>query len=194
MNFLLKDRHAWNKIIAVIILLAVPVSGLYFGQITLIDAAAGLLIAVIVSALVNAYIDNTQIDRRQHFKIMMLFLICPFALLFISLAFYYNEIIEYAALYGAAKYCGIFAALIISWYIESAHIRFTVKCDRWWKQFLKAILGLAILFGLNLALTAIFRPLGEFFWPGTFIRFFLVTGAGFGAYPLLIKLLFKPKY
>ena len=194
MNFLIRDSHAWNKVIAVIVLLAVPFSGLYFGQITLIDAGAGLLIAVIVSILVNAYIDKTMIDRVQYFKIMLLFLICPFVLLFVSLAFYYNELIGYEALDSAVKYCGIFAALIISWYIESAHIRFTVKCDRWWKQFLKAVLGLAILFGLNAGLKAVFSLFGISFWPGTFLRFFLVTGAAFGAYPLLIKLLFRPKY
>ncbi|MBR6349056.1 MAG: phosphatase PAP2 family protein [Lachnospiraceae bacterium] len=184
---LMKEPRIWAKIIAVIFLILVPFSQLYLGLDTLLDIGFGLIIAIVVTILVNKYMDNTATDRTQYLKFMFILLIFPVVLLCVSLALFYNEVIAYDNMLEAVKSSGIFSALIISWYFESTYINFSERCDRWWMQLIKIVLGLAIVFGLNAGFKSLFGLFGENFWAGDFLRYFLITGFIFGAYPIFIK-------
>ena len=193
-SYLFKGKHLWLKIIAVILVIAVPFSRMYLGYHTLQDVLLGLAIAFLITFLVNKFMDSTATDKTQYLKFTFILLIFPLVLLCVSLALYYNEVIDYANMLDAVKSSGGFTAIILSWYFESTYINFNERCDRWWKQLLKAIIGVGIIIGLRFALKSLFGMFGENFWFGDFLRYFLMIGISMGVYPIAIKKFFSAKY
>lgn len=192
-TFIMNSRSALIKVIAVALMVLVPVSRVYLGVHSVLDIAAGLAIGIIITVIVNKIMRSTLVDVKGLSPIMFLLLLFPLALIIAALAFYYNGFAEYENIADSIKSSGAFFGFIIGWYIERTKINFNVLCSRNWQQIIKALAGFIVVLAIKYGLKEVFLLLGEEFWPGDFVRYFLMTFFAMGIYPWFIKKFFSSK-
>lgn len=193
-TFFMNTHHRWIKIVAIALMVLVPVSRMYLGVHTLLDVTVGLGLAIILTFIVNKVISGTSFDPKHLSPIMLAMLLFPLVLLIVALAMYYNGLIEYENMSDSIKSSGAFAGMIIGWYIERTRVNFSVKCNKFWKQIVKLVVGFGVVLGLKSGLKELFLLIGSEFWPGDFIRYFIITFFAIGIYPMLIKKFLSSKY
>lgn len=192
-SLIMNTRYTWLKIVALVMMIMVPISRMYLGVHTIFDVIAGLGLGILITIIVNKVMSGTSTDTRSLSPIMFALMLFPLALIIVALAFYYNGYVEYENMADAVKSSGAFFGIIIGWYIERTKVHFNVRCSRYWKQILKLLLGFAVVFIIKVGLKELFLLIGEEFWPGDFIRYFLMTFFAIGIYPMIIKKLFSSK-
>ena len=183
-----KNLFVWILMILNIIL--VPFSRLYLGQHYLSDVLAGLLIGIISVLLIYKLFD--YIKNEEFVGLILLpFILCGVYLL-VHFKMYNKEMFQAA---------GAFGAFAIGYFIEKRFIKYEPKEDKWWKQLVKLVIGLAVVFGLQQGLKYVLPyevvsegadiPLMNFVWDG--IRYFIIAiWATVGAMGLF-KLMFGKK-
>lgn len=192
-TFIMGTHSVIIKIIAIVLMVLVPVSRMYLGVHTIYDVAAGLAVAIVITVIVNKVMAGMLVDSRSLSPIMLALLIFPVGLLIAALAFYYNGMAEYDYMIDSVKSSGAFFGFIIGWYIERTKINFNTRCSRVWQQFIKLIIGFIVVFAIKIGLKEVFALIGDTFWPGDFIRYFLMTFFAMGIYPWFIKKFFSSK-
>ena len=192
-TFFLGTKSVVIKIIAIALMVLVPVSRMYLGVHTLADVCVGLGLAIIISLIVNCVMARTLVDKKSLSPIMFAMLIVPAALLIFALAMYYNGLVDYDNMADSIKSSGAFFGFIIGWYIEKTKINFNVRCSKLWKQAVKLVIGFAVVLAIKSGLKEVFLLIGDEFWPGDFIRYFLMTFFAMGIYPWFIKKFFSSK-
>jgi hypothetical protein len=167
---------------------------MYLGVHTLLDVAAGLLIGIVVMAAFEAIFKG----REENQKLMDTFLFiglamsaCLVGYLLITkpgagaeaaVAETHAEAVKDAAkLLGAA--IGMTAAKLL----DDRFIHFETETV-WWKQIIKAWIGMAIIVLIWFGFKKVF-PAAPIF---DAIRYFLMAFVGIGIYPLCFKRFFKP--
>ena len=190
-TFFMNTKSVFIKIAAVILMVLVPVSRMYLGVHTPLDVAAGLGLGIIITVIVNKIMLTTTTDVKSLSPVMFAMMLFPLILLITALSLYYNGIIEYENMADSVKSSGAFFGFIIGWYIERTKIDFNTRCSRLWKQALKLIIGFAAVMLIRSGLKMLFALIGDSFWPGDFIRYFLMTLFAMGIYPWFIKKFFS---
>ena len=190
-TFFMNVHNIFVKIIAVVLMVLVPVSRMYLGVHTPLDVAVGLGLGIIITVIVNKIMLGTTTDVKSLSPVMFAMMIFPLVLLITALSLYYNGIIEYENIADSVKSSGAFFGFIIGWYIERTKINFNTRCSRLWKQVLKLIIGFAAAMLIRSGLKMLFGLIGDSFWPGDLIRYFLMTFFAVGIYPWFIKKFFS---
>lgn len=194
-TFFMNTKHTWIKIVSVALMVLVPISRMYVGVHTPLDVAVGLALGIVLTIIVNKVISGTSFDKTRLAPIAIAMVIFPLALIIVALSVYYNGLAEYENISDSVKSSGAFLGLIIGWYIERTKIDFNVRCNKWWKHVLKVVIGLAVIVGIRSGFKELFLLIaGDSFWPGDFIRYFLVAFFAIGIYPIFIKKFFSAKY
>ncbi len=183
-----KNWFVWILMILNIIL--VPFSRLYLGQHYLSDVLAGLLIGIISVLLIYKLFDH--IKNEEFVGLTLLPFILGGVYLLVHFKMYNKEMFQAA---------GAFTAFAIGYFIEKRFIKYEPKEDKWWKQLIKLVIGLAVVFGLQQGLKYVLPyevvaegadiPLMNFVWDG--VRYFIIAiWATVGAMGLF-KLMFGKK-
>lgn len=181
------------KLSAVLAVVLAVISYFYLGMCTIWGAVAAILIAAFAVIVFNAFIDGMLFDRAQYMMYGLIQMIPVFILVIVSLSLYFNEVTDIAATSRTINRCGIYLGLLVAWYVEDRYIGFSTRCDRLWKQLVKACIGVSIMLILYIGLTLLFSLIPGFHFGG-FLRNLITTAAGFGAFPILIRRFFQPVY
>ena len=192
-TFLVGTESRLLKVLSVVFMVLVPVSRMYLGVHTVYDVCVGLGLAIIITLVVNKVMAGTSVDPRQISPIMFAMLLFPVALVIFALAMYYNGLASYEDIADSIKSAGAFFGFIIGWYTERTKIDFNERCNRVWKHILKVLLGFACVFAIKTGLKEVFSLIGDEFWPGDLIRYFLMTFFAVGIYPIFIKKVFSAR-
>lgn len=183
-----KNWFVWILMILNIIL--VPFSRLYLGQHYLTDVLAGITIGVMSVLIVYGLFKYI---KHEEFVGLILAPIIVAGVYFLVQQKMYNKEMFQAA--------GAFLAFSIGYFIEKRFIKYNPREDAWWKQLLKLVIGLAVMFGLQQGLKYVLPyeavsegapiPLMNFVWDG--VRYFILgIWATLGAMGLF-KLMFRKK-
>jgi len=186
-------RRLRVKALCVLLLALNVFSALYLGLCTVWSAALSVAIGAAAVLLFNIFIEGTLFDESRYRIYAGVMLIPVFVLICAALSLYFNDVISLDAMSGMINRTGIYIVLLGSWYVESLFIRFTIRCDRMWKQFVKALCGVSAMLILYFSLTLLFMLVPGFRFGGL-IRNLITASAGFGAYPLIIRRFFAARY
>lgn len=178
--------RGWLRFLCILIPVLAAGGLVFTGYTTIIAAGISVVAAVITSLGVTTYIDGTIFDRRQNLIYAAVMLIPVFVSVLVTLPLYFNDKLGLAFMSALINRSGLFTGLIVSWYIESTHINFSVKCENSGKQFLKFLLGCVTVCIFYYGLRAV-SGLASGFWFGKFIVYLLTAAAGFAAFPVFIK-------
>ena len=156
-------------------------------------AVCALLIGAAASAVFSTFIDSMLFDRSRFRIYAGIQLIPVFVLICVTLSFYFYDLLEPAPMMEIINRTGIYIGLLISWYIETSRINFTVRTNRLWKQVVKASCGIFTILAVYLMLTVLFKIIPGFLF-GDMVRGLVTVICGFGVFPLLIRIFFAARY
>ena len=186
-------RQLLTRALSVLVVILTVFSYLYLGMCSLWGAIAAILCGAIFVIVFNAFIDGTLFDRSQYLLYAFIQLIPVFVMICVTMSLYFNEVIDLAGMSGIINRTGIYIGMLAGWYYEASSVNFSTKCDRMWKQFVKAGIGVAAMLILYIGFTLLFSLIPAFAF-GRFFSGLFSALAGFGAYPILIKKVFQPTY
>ena len=193
-NFLYVYKQKWVKAIAVFVLLMTGIARMYLGASTLLDVLFSTGITLIISILVNRFIDGMVLDRGHYPIICALLVTLPMLSFILFLSQYYNGIIDYNSAASSVKMAGAGLAFAFSWLFEITYVKFNERCDLLWKQPVKAAIGVALCAALKVILDLLLSLFGSGFWPGDFMEYFIIVFVMMGVYPLCFKKYFAANY
>lgn len=186
-------KHFLVRFLSVLTVMLTVFSYIYLGMCTIWGAVAAIVIGAMAVIAFNIFIDGTLFDPSQYRIFAFLQLIPVFVLVIVTLSLYFNDVITLEGTGGIINHIGIYLGLLGAWYFEENFIHFRVRCDRLWKQVVKAACGLAVLLILYIGLTLLFSLIPGYVFGGFFVCLITST-VGFGIYPILIRRFFQPVY
>lgn len=181
------------KLSCVAVTLLTIFSYLYLGLCSIRSAALSLVLAAFFSFVFTKFADGMLFDIRQYPVYLLVSSIPTFVLLVVSVSIYLNGIISLQDFSGALKIAGMTAAMLFSWFFESNFIRFSIRCDRSYKQLLKAVIGTASTL-ITWFLLYFLLSLIPGFWAAAFICDTVAALGSFSVFPLFIRRIFSSAY
>ncbi|MCF0142122.1 MAG: hypothetical protein HUJ75_01965, partial [Parasporobacterium sp.] len=140
-------RRFKHRIVFIAVTVISAFSMIFLGRASLADVLVGLAAGIAGAVIIHRVLNSIALDKSIYFPMFAISLIGPIALLCVSLALYYNDIIVYGELAEALRIAGAGAGMMAGWYIECRRIGFKVSTDRLWKQLAKLAIGWAVIVG-----------------------------------------------
>ncbi len=171
-------RKNYLFIVGGILSILVAFSRLYLGQHFISDVVVGLALGVGFAFGLSALFELLG-DKEEYVILGIL----PIAIIVLIVMASTNSLDSAG---NVLKVIGAYGAISIGYFIEKKYLNVSVKCEKWWQQIIKLVIGLAIVLifkeGLKLILPQEIPLLYQL------LRYFLVgIGASLGA-PALFRL------
>ncbi len=172
-------RKNYLFIVGGILSILVAFSRLYLGQHFVSDVVVGLALGVGFAFGLSALFELLG-DKEEY----IILGIVPIAAIVLIVMLATNSLGNAG---NILKVVGAYSAIAIGYFIEKKYLNVSVKCEKWWQQIIKLVIGVAIVLifkeGLKLILPKDIPLLYQF------LRYFLVgISASLGA-PALFRLL-----
>ena len=172
-------RKNYLFIVGGILSILVAFSRLYLGQHFVSDVVVGLALGVGFAFGLSALFELLG-DKEEY----IILGIVPIAAIVLIVMLATNSLGNAG---NILKVVGAYSAIVIGYFIEKKYLNVSVKCEKWWQQIIKLVIGVAIVLifkeGLKLILPKDIPLLYQF------LRYFLVgISASLGA-PALFRLL-----
>ena len=162
--------------LAVGLTVIVAFTRMYLGQHYLTDVIVGAGLGVALAVLIGFAFDLLK-DKEEWLIVLAPLCLIAAVVLTVSGA----EGIE-----NVMTVLGGYTAVTAGYFIEKKFIRYNVKSDRWWKQLIKIVVGLATVLVLKECLKFAFPS--EQYILYNYLRYFIVGIWGVAGCPLLFKL------
>ncbi|MBP5159545.1 MAG: phosphatase PAP2 family protein [Lachnospiraceae bacterium] len=171
------------KLVSILLALAVMISRMYHGVHTPDDVLWGLIIAAVVTLIVNLVADRIELTKRNRLIAALGTIAVAIGLTVYCGIIYKNDIIDYANAADIFKICGSAAAFAGCWYVETTYVNFNERGLPVYKHIIKLVVGAAVAFGVKEGFKFIL-PAGAV---GDFVRYFLMVVWALGVFPVIIK-------
>ena len=169
--------------------LVVGFSRMYLGVHTLLDVGVGFALSVVFCLVAKLLFES--LEKKKSFNAVFGAAMVAIAAgtIIYSLSLYSSGVIEFSYVVDSCKAAGAALGFGVGFYIERSFINFDVKCDKWYFQTVKLVVGLA---GLLLFKTGLKYVIGTTIVAHT-VRYFVIVLWVIALYPLIIKSFFKRK-
>lgn len=187
-------KKKWLYAVSAVLILLVGFSRMYLGVHTLLDVVVGLLIGAVVMAVFEAIFKGRD-DNATYMNVFMFIglglSVCLMGYLLLTKpadGAKASVISTHAeAVKDAAKFLGAAVGMVLAKLLDDRFIHFETETV-WWKQIIKAWVGMAIIvliwFGFKKILPS--KPIFDG------IRYFLMAFVGIGIYPMCFKRFYRP--
>ena len=162
---------------------------MYLGVHTPLDVVVALLLTLLVCAAAYAFDRHYGAARFYDAAVAAAMLLIAAAAFLLSLCIYHSGLITIDNVADCFKAAGAALGFAAGYYIERRWIRFSVKCDRLWKQAVKFVLGIGGLLACKQGL----KPLLGTAPVASAVRYFIVILWATVLFPLIIRRFFAAK-
>ncbi len=179
-------KKPWVKIVCFIIFPMAALSRMYLGVHTPLDVIVGLLSGLIF-AIIAQLLFKGALSPRQNFAVALVLALISVIVAVYAGLMYKSGIIEYKYVSDCCKAAAAGLGFAVCWYVERVYIKFDPQSDRWWKHFVKVVVGIA---GILLIKEGFKLVFGESL-AVDIIRYFLMILWGMLLFPFIIKKTFN---
>ena len=180
-------QHRWSRIACIVIAILVPFSRMYLGVHTPQDVIVSVVVALALVLLLHPVIYGAG-RKRMYVLLGTMLSVCVGYLLFVHLYPFPADVdperLESGIVNGYTL-LGSIVGMLIAYIVDEKWLHFPVKA-KWWAQFLKVVIGLAIVLAVKSGLKAPLNMLmGEYV--GRAVRYFLVVVVAGILWPMTFK-------
>lgn len=183
------------KVLCYVVIFLIMFSRMYFGVHTPQDVGVAFLITIIISSIINYYMENYSIDEqtRNYFNIALIVLSIAMAFV-IAIIFFTDSSVPIGKLIGSTKYAGGSLGFSIGYLIERKKINFNPIATSTPKQILKFAIGIALTVGIHLGMKTIIALFFSNILPMYFVEYFITFMFVLCIYPYFIKKYFTSEF
>ena len=185
---------AW-KIAALVIVIGVMFSRMYFGVHTPLDVCVAFVVTAFVVALCIIIDSKVEMTDSRRLALCIIFGVLAIASVVYAVVLTSTGTVEAANAADSSKMSGAALAFVISWFVEVKYINFNERGCKLPMQIVKVLIGVAGVLAIRTGLKELFKLIGGGSEPLICggIRYFFVVLFAMTFYPMVIKRFFTDK-
>lgn len=173
----------WFKIICAVMIAVVAFTRLYLGVHTPLDVIVSAALSLACVAVFSRLADMLERGNSHDLAICILFSAIAILLCVFSFALSATGVVEQIHVNDCFKSGGAGVAFALGWYLERRYLNFDVRTDKFWKQIVKMIVGVAV----TLAIKSGLKLIADDNLIVDFVRYFLTVFWVIFLYPLVFS-------